>query len=78
MTMMHRLRAVHSFPAGKQGEPCDEQDADRMGCHCPQQLARLNGSTAKSIALQLQFAYYLFLCDDPASAAQVLEMAHKA
>ena len=43
-----------------------------------QLLARLNGSTAKPIALQLQFAYYLFLCDDPASAAQVLEMAHKA
>ncbi|MDX2125573.1 MAG: tetratricopeptide repeat protein [Aeromonas hydrophila] len=43
-----------------------------------QLLARLNGSTAKPVALQLQFAYYLFLCDDPASAAQVLEMAHKA
>lgn len=43
-----------------------------------QLLARLNGSAAKPIALQLQFAYYLFLCDDPASAAQVLEMAHKA
>ncbi|MFB0625712.1 tetratricopeptide repeat protein, partial [Aeromonas hydrophila] len=36
-----------------------------------QLLARLNGSTAKPVALQLQFAYYLFLCDDPASAAQV-------
>ena len=38
----------------------------------------INVKLAKSIALQLQFAYYLFLCDDPASAAQVLEMAHKA
>nr|WP_270827759.1 hypothetical protein [Aeromonas sp. Y318-1] len=29
-----------------------------------QLLARLNGSAAKPVALQLQFAYYLFLCDD--------------
>ncbi|WP_279452164.1 tetratricopeptide repeat protein [Aeromonas dhakensis] len=43
-----------------------------------QLLARLNGSAVKPVALQLQFAYYLFLCGDPASAAQVLEMAHKA
>lgn len=43
-----------------------------------QLLTKLNSTAAKPVALQLQFAYYLFLCDDPASAAQVLEMAHQA
>ncbi|MGL4356683.1 MAG: tetratricopeptide repeat protein [Aeromonas popoffii] len=42
-----------------------------------QLLVRLNGAAVKPVAWQLQFAYYLFLCDDPASAAQVLEMTHQ-
>lgn len=42
-----------------------------------QLLVRLNGAAVKPVAWQLQFAYYLFLCDDPASAAQVLEMAYQ-
>ncbi|MGL5303704.1 MAG: tetratricopeptide repeat protein, partial [Aeromonas sp.] len=42
-----------------------------------QVLARLNAESAKPIALQLQFAYYLFLNGDPASAAQVLERAYQ-
>ncbi|UNP88881.1 hypothetical protein MNZ22_21215 [Aeromonas encheleia] len=40
-------------------------------------LARLNGDRLKPAPLQLQFAYYLFLSGDPASAAQVLELAHQ-
>lgn len=43
-----------------------------------QVLARLNAQQSKPVPLQLQFAYYLFLCGDPASAAQVLEQAHKS
>lgn len=82
MTMMHRLRAVHSFLARE--EKRNEQDADGLGCRGPHQLAgqrqgaiqqllaRLNANAVKPVALQLQFAYYLFLCGDPASAAQVL------
>ncbi|MGE6106901.1 tetratricopeptide repeat protein [Aeromonas sobria] len=41
-------------------------------------LARLNEEPLKPVPLQLQFAYYLFLSGDPASAAQVLALAHQA
>ncbi|WP_421292135.1 tetratricopeptide repeat protein [Aeromonas taiwanensis] len=41
-------------------------------------LTRLNGERIKSVPLQLQFAYYLFLSGDPATAAQVLTLAHNA
>ncbi|MGL5813042.1 MAG: tetratricopeptide repeat protein [Aeromonas sp.] len=41
-----------------------------------QVLARLNAQQSKPVPLQLQFAYYLFLCGDPGSASQVLEQAH--
>jgi hypothetical protein len=41
-------------------------------------LALLNGERLKPVPLQLQFAYYLFLSGDPASAAQVLTLAHQA
>jgi Flp pilus assembly protein TadD len=41
-------------------------------------LSRLNAETNKSVPLQLQFAYYLFLSGDPASAAQVLTLAYRS
>lgn len=43
-----------------------------------QLLVRLNAEPVKPVPLQLQFAYYLFLCGDPASAVQVLEQAQRA
>lgn len=42
-----------------------------------QMLARLNAVRIKLVPLQLQFAYYLFLCGDPATAVQVLELAYQ-
>ncbi|MGQ4866886.1 tetratricopeptide repeat protein [Aeromonas caviae] len=42
-----------------------------------QVLMRLNEARIKPVPLQLQLAYYLFLSGDPASAAQVLMLAHQ-
>ncbi|WP_439838972.1 tetratricopeptide repeat protein [Aeromonas caviae] len=66
------------LPAGWDGEAHGHwlQERRQEAIRCV--LSRLNAETNKSVPLQLQFAYYLFLSGDPASAAQVLTLAYRS
>ena len=66
------------LPAGWDGEAHGHwlQEKRQEAIRCV--LSRLNAETNKSVPLQLQFAYYLFLSGDPASAAQVLTLAYRS
>nr|WP_290433572.1 hypothetical protein [Aeromonas caviae] len=54
------------LPAGWDGEAHGHwlQERRQEAIRCV--LSRLNAETNKSVPLQLQFAYYLFLSGDPA------------
>nr|WP_244911275.1 tetratricopeptide repeat protein [Aeromonas bivalvium] len=69
---------MSKLPTGWDGEAQDDWLRGHRQEAIQRVLARLNGEPLKPVPLQLQFAYYLFLSGDPASAAQVLTLAHQA
>lgn len=68
---------MNKLPAGWDDEAHSHWSRGDRQQAVQQVLMRLNEARIEPVPLQLQLAYYLFLSGDPASAAQVLMLAHQ-